>query len=299
MGLRTGDVGSRLSNVIRNDRRRSRRVSTASLEGARDHARNQDGAVAPTERTTPPATATDLPPGVVASDVLWDETVGAGNYATAALPAGAVLRIVDTDGDACVHLVVHRARSTAERVNVADTVKVQWQAYLGPGAVLLSDMGRVMMTITADTSCRHDALCGSTSASVGAGRYGGTGLHSGTPTVRELLTVGGAKHGLTPRDLPTGINLFKSAVVGADGSLRLDGSPAPDRSVELRAEMDVVVLLANVPHPLDERPAYTSSTVRATAWRGVRTMVGDATRDSSPERRRAYENTDELLLGAP
>ncbi|HEU4839938.1 MAG TPA: urea amidolyase associated protein UAAP1 [Ilumatobacteraceae bacterium] len=270
-------------------------MSTASLEGARDHARSQDGADAPTQRTVPPATAAALPPGVATSDVVWDETLGGGNYATAELRAGTVVRIVDTAGDACVHLVVHNAQATAERLNVADTVKVQWQAYLGPGAVLLSDMGRAMMTLVADTSGRHDALCGAASAAAVQQRYGQSGIHTSTPTARELLTVGAAKHDLTPRDLPTGVNLFKSATVAPDGALRFDGAAAPGRHVDLRCEMDLVVMLANVPHPLDPRPVYTSSAVRITAWRGARTAVDDPLRAVSPERRRAYENTDELL----
>lgn len=273
-------------------------MSTANLEGARDHARNQSGAGAVTQRTIPASAATDLPPGVGAADVLWDETVAAGNYATRELPAGAVLRISDRDGDACVHLLVHNARSTAERVNVADTVKVQWQAYLGPGSVLLSDMGRALMTLVADTSARHDALCGSTSAARGRTRYGATGIHTATPAARELLTVGAAKHGLTARDLPPGINLFKSAVVDDDGALHLDGAPRPDTAVELRAELDVIVMLANVPHPLDERATYTTSTVRCLAWSGSPAAADDRFRRSSPERQRAYENTDDLLLGS-
>ncbi len=273
-------------------------MTTASLEGARDHARGLAGATAPTQRTVPAGAATGLRPDVVAADVLWDETVGAGNYATAELPAGAILRIVDSDGDACVHLVAYNAHASAERLNVADTVKVQWQAYLGPGVVLLSDMGRALMTLIADNSGRHDALCGTTSAAAGRARYGATGVHTATPTVRELLTVAAAKHGLTPRDLPTGINLFKGVGVGPDGSLRLDGAPRPHACIELRAEMDVLVMLANVPHPLDERSTYTSSTIRCTAWRRPRAGPGDPFRASSPERARAYENTDELLPGA-
>jgi urea carboxylase-associated protein 2 len=193
---------------------------------------------------------------------------------------------------------VHRAGGTAERLSVADTVKVQWQAYLGPGAVLLSDMGRALMTIVDDTSARHDALCGATSSSTARCRYGSSGIHSGTPTVRELLTVAGAKHDLAPRDLPTGINMFKAARVGDDGSVSLDGAPVPGVAVVLRAELDVVVMIANAPHPLDERSAYTSSTVRVTAWRGRRTTATEPQWSSSPERRRAYENTDELVRGA-
>ena len=96
------------------------------------------------------------------------------------------------------------------------------------------------------------------------------------------------------RDVPTGINLFKSAIVGSDGRLTLDGAPSPGSAIELRAEMDVVVMLANVPHPLDERTSYTSSTVRVTAWRGPITAPDDPQWSSSPERTRAYENTAEL-----
>jgi urea carboxylase-associated protein 2 len=268
-------------------------VTTANLEGARAHARSQVAGTAPTQRTIPATAAIGL--DVASDDVLWDERVGAGNYATAELPAGAILRILDADGDACVHLLVHNARATAERLNVADTVKVQWQAYLGTGAVLLSDMGRALMTIVADNTARHDALCGSTSAATARARFGATGVHSDAPTVRQLLTVAAAKHGLGPRDLPTGINLFKSAIVGADGSLRLDGAPRPGGCVELRAEMDVLVMLANVPHPLDGRAAYASSTVRCSAWRHPRAGADDPFRGSSPERARAFENTDELL----
>ena len=272
-------------------------MSTASLQGARDHARAQGGATATTQRTLPASSAVDLPPGVDAADVLWDETIAAGNYASHELPRGAVLRIADADGDASVHLVVHNARASAERLSVADTVKVQWQAYLGPGAVLLSDMGRALMTLVADSSARHDALCGAMSAQMAATRYGRSGVHSSTPTARELLTVAAAKHGLTARDLPTGVNLFKSALVDDNGTLRFAGSPRPGAAVDLRADLDVIVMVANVPHPLDERPAYTASTVRLTAWSATHPGPDDPLRASSPERQRAYENTDDFLAG--
>jgi len=272
-------------------------VSTASLAGAREHARSQAGTTALTQRTIPAGSAVDLPPGVAPADVRWDETIAPGGYASHELPRGSILRIADDEGDACAHLVVHHARATAERLNVADTVKVQWQAYLGPGAVLLSDMGRALMTIVADTSARHDALCGAMSALVGAARYGATGIHSAAPTVRQLLTVAAAKHGLSGRDVPTGINLFKSAVVADDGALRFDGAPRPGTAVELRADVDVVVMVANVPHPLDDRPAYTTSVVRLTAWAATHPGLADPWRTSSPERQRAYENTDDYLAG--
>ena len=173
-------------------------MSTASLHGAREHARSQLGTTAVTQRTIPASDAAGLPAGVDAADVIWDETVGPGNYASHELPAGAVLRLADDDGDACLHLIVFNAARPSERINVADTVKVQWQAYLGPEAVLLSDMGRALMTIVSDTSARHDALCGSASPTVVSTRYGASAIHTATPSVRDLLTVAAAKHGLDP-----------------------------------------------------------------------------------------------------
>jgi hypothetical protein len=58
--------------------------------------------------------------------------------------------------------------------------------------------------------------------------------------------------------------------------------------------MDVVVLLANTPHPLDEREAYASSTVTISALPATRPPV-DAMRTATPERERAFLNTDEVV----
>jgi len=271
-------------------------LNTASLEGARDHARSQAGAVAQTQLTIPASAAAGLPEGVSKATVIWDETVGAGGYTSRRLPRDGVVHIADEVGDACVHLVVFRADNPAERINVADTVKVQWRAYLGAGAQLLSDMGRVLMTIVDDTSQRHDALCGCSNRQGNDRRYGDGGIHGRHPNGRDLLVVAAAKHGLERRDVPTGVNLFKRARVGDDGTLRFDGEPAPVTAVTLRAEMDVIVALANVPHPLDPRPAYLASTVRCTAWRATR-PDDDPFRATSPERLRAVESTEDLLLG--
>ena len=110
--------------------------STATTTGARDHARAQAGTIADTQPTVPASSLADPPPGVAAADVLWDEVIGAGGYATQSLPRGTRIRLVDVDGDACAGVMVHRADHPAERLNVADTVKLQWQAYPGPGYLL-------------------------------------------------------------------------------------------------------------------------------------------------------------------
>jgi urea carboxylase-associated protein 2 len=264
--------------------------STATLESARDHARSlADGEAAGV--TIPATSATDLPGGVSATDVIWDEVVPAGGYAVRRIPRETMLRLCDIDGDACVALVLHRADHPVERLNVADTVKVQWQAYLGAGSVLLSDMGRVLATIVEDTGGRHDALCGCSSPT------DGTGAWTDTPNGRDLLCLGLAKHGLARRDLPPNVNLFVEVRVDEDGGLQHRPAVAPGAHVTLRAEMDLLVTLADVAHPLDDRTGPHVTPVRVTAWRPGTPASDDGARESTPERRRAFENNDELLAG--
>ncbi|MGE3619739.1 MAG: urea amidolyase associated protein UAAP1 [Acidimicrobiia bacterium] len=266
--------------------------STATTQGARDHARAMAGTVVAAMPTIPPADAVDLPEGVAPSDVLWDEVVAPGGYTSVTLPRGGHLRLVDLDGDACAGLLVHRADRTSERLNVADTVKVQWQAYLGPGSLLLSDMGRVLAALVADTSARHDALCGTSTRAGNATRYGDGGVDGPCPNGRDRFAVALAKHGLSRRDVAPNLNLFKGAPVAADGSLSFDGEPRPGAAVTLRAELPLLVTVVDVPHPLDPRPDYTVTPLRVTAWRGRPAGPDDPARRAGPEAERAYLNTE-------
>ena len=163
-------------------------------------------------------------------------------------------------------------------------------------------MGRVLMTIVADTSARHDALCGAHDrARRTSARYGDGGVHG---RHAERPRAAGRRRGQArPRaraTSPTGINLFKRRRVGDDGALQLRRRRrGPARHVELRAELDVIVLLANVPHPLDDAARRTrGSTVRV---HGVaRPRTGPSTTRCGRRRPSAsgrFENTDDCLAG--
>lgn len=268
---------------------------TDTLAAAREHARRQAAEHDRLTITMPPQSATDLPEGIDASQVIWHEVIPPRGYASQRLPRGAHLRIDDTDGDGCVAVVVHRADQPAERLNVADTVKVQWQAYPAEGTLLLSGMGRVLASIVEDSSGRHDALCGCTNQ----GSVEGSGAWTPAPSTRDLLCLGLVKQGLERRDLPPNLNLFAAVRVLEDGTLVLDPTPAPGAHVTLRAEMPLIVTLANAPHPLDDRPEPSVTSVRCTAWRTPEhgPSTEDPLRTATPERERAFLNTDaELAL---
>jgi urea carboxylase-associated protein 2 len=264
---------------------------------AREHARAQAGTVVRAMPTIPASAAQDLPPGVRSSDVLWDETLAGGDYAARVLKRGTRLRLTNVGGDGCVGFLAFNADRPFERLNVADTVKVQWNAYLGEGNLLLSDMGRVLLSITRDTCGRHDTFCGASTAKSNAAKYGTGANYSSFPNARDRFLIGLLKHGLGKKDIPANVNFFKNVRVEADGGLTfVERSSKPGDAVELRAEMNVLVVLANVPHVLDPRTTYTCADVRATAWRGPVTAEDDQIRNASPENLRAFQNVEDYFL---
>lgn len=259
---------------------------------ARAHARAQGGTVTDAMPILPPI-ADDLPAGISADDLLWEERIAGGGYASRRLARGSRIRLIDVDGDACASILIFNAEMPTERLNVADTVKIQWNAYLGAGKLLLSDMGRVLMSIEADDAATHDAFCGASNAASNIRAYGDSGNWSAFPNARDRLLLGVAKHGLGRRDVHPCINLFKGVRIVQGGSTVLDIGPfAPGRAATLRAEMDVILVIANCPHALDTRP-WQVTPLRATAWRGAPAGDDDPIRNATPEGRRAFLNVDD------
>lgn len=266
-------------------------ASTANPYGARDHARAMAGTRVEAMPTVP-AQALDAD-----GPVVWEETIAAGGYASRRIARGSRLRLIDLHGDACASVLLFNAENPLERLNVADTVKVQWNGYLGAGRLLLSDMGRVMMSILEDTAGTHDTFCGASNEASNARKYG-DGKNYGThPNARDRFMLGVAKHGLGRKDVHPCINFFKEVRIAEDGTTVPEVGPfAPGRQLVLRAEMDLIVVLANCPHVIDPRPDFTVTPLRATAWKGEVTPVGDPVRNATPEGQRAFLNTEDYYL---
>ena len=270
-------------------------MATATTYGARDHARAQHDTRVETMPLLPASTFPQPPDGVRASDLVWAETVAGGNYTHKVLARGTELRLTDSTGNACAHLLLYVEGRPWERLNAADTVKVRWNAYLGEGALLLSDQGRVLASVVSDTSGRHDALCGTSTAARNTRRFGDGSPQGPSPAGRELLKLAALKNGLEPRDLPASVSFFQGVRVSPDGDLEFTGPSGPGGEVVLRAEQPLTVLIANVPHPLDPRPRFVSGPLGVLAWRARPTDPGDALWDATPEGRRAFLNTADHL----
>ena len=217
--------------------------------------------------------------------ILARETIPGGWYFYGRLGAGESLRIVNGGGRASVAVVAWNARDTSERLNHADTVKVQWTAALRKGRLILSDMGKVLFSIAQDTSGAHDALVGGSTAASNLKKYGAERRNA-----RDNFRLAAAKMGLGPADLPQPVVLF--APVGVDAQGRFVWNEARRTAgdfVDLRAEMDVLFALSNTPHPLDPAPDYAPGEVETIRFR-LPTPLDDYCRTGSPEAVRAFQN---------
>jgi urea carboxylase-associated protein 2 len=239
----------------------------------------------------PASSSPFAPDDVDPDDLTWSETVAPGGYTSKVLARGTRLRFTDVTGDACANVLLLSAIAPWERLNVADTQKIPWQAYLGDGHPLLSGDGRVLATIVADDSGHHDAFCGTTSDAWNVRKYGEAAPEGPSPSGRGLLTLAASKHGLGPRDLAPSVSFFQGVRVDPDGGLRWLGSAGPGTSVDLLAEQPLIVLAANTAHPLDPRAEFTVGPLRVHAWRSTPTGRDDERFTATPELHRAYLNT--------
>jgi urea carboxylase-associated protein 1 len=205
---------------------------------------------------TPPA------PGRTVSD----EVLEARAPWAAVVKAGDILRITDLGGNQAVDCLFYNAADTVERYSAADTIVAQGNILLREGSVLRSTEGNPMVTVTATTCAFHDTIGGACSRESNTLRYGHHTLHQHA-CVDNFLTAG-APYGLGLRDLTGNVNWFMNVPVAADGTLGIvDGISAPGLHVDLRAEMDVLVLISNCPQINNPCNGFDPTPVGLTVYR--------------------------------
>jgi urea carboxylase-associated protein 1 len=196
-----------------------------------------------------------------------DETVPAGEPWMKRLTRGQVLRIVDLEGNQAVDTLFYNAHEPLERYSLMHTIQAQGALYLTVGTRLMSSEGRPMMTIVADTCGRHDTLGGACACESNMVRYAieKRPMHSCRDSF--LLAIAQDEQGLSKRDIVSNINFFMNVPVTPEGKLTFeDGISAPGKYVELRAEMDVTVLVSNCPQLNNPCNGYNPTPVRMLVW---------------------------------
>lgn len=162
------------------------------------------------------------------------------------LRAGDTLQIVDLEGNQAVDCLFYCADDTAERYSAPETITAQGSIFLTAGTVLQSNEGNPIATVVATTCERHDTIGGACSKESNSLRYGHHTVHQHACV--ENFLAEGSRWGLTKRDLVSNINWYMNVPVDPDGSLGIvDGISAPGLTVDIRAEVDLIVLVSNCP----------------------------------------------------
>ncbi|MDH4567026.1 urea carboxylase-associated family protein [Pseudomonas sp. BN414] len=197
---------------------------------------------------------------------VYRAVIAAGEPFMTEVKAGQTLRLLDLEGNQAVDTLFYSARNPRERYDVQRTLRRQNRVYLSAGSVLYSNLGNPMLTITADTCGRHDTLGGACAQESNTVRYAldKRYMHSCRDNFLRASLHDGR---LTKRDISANINFFMNVPVTPDGGLTFeDGISAAGKYVELKAHMDIIVLISNCPQLNNPCNAYNPTPAEVLVW---------------------------------
>lgn len=180
---------------------------------------------------------------------------------------GQTLRIEDSYGQQAIDTLFYNAEDHSERYSSQDTMREQGAAYITTGTRIVSNEGRVMLTMTADSCGRHDTSAGACSCESNTVRFGhGTKyLHA----CRDNFVLEVSRHGMGKRDVVPNINFFMNVPIEPSGEMTIvDGISAPGDYVELKAEMGVLLVISNCPQVNNPCNGFDPTPIRVLVWDG-------------------------------
>lgn len=202
------------------------------------------------------------------ADAVFDFEHSAGTPWMHEVKKGQIFRIVDLEGNQAVDTLFYNAHDTEERYSLIHTMLAQGNIYIGVGTQIMSSENRPMLTVTADTCGRHDTVGGGAcSCESNTVRYAleKSFMHS----CRNSFMLGIADHPakLQKRDVVSNINFFMNVPMTPAGRLTFeDGISGPGKYIEMRAEMDVIVLISNCPQLNNPCNGYNPTPLRYLIW---------------------------------
>lgn len=198
----------------------------------------------------------------------YREVVPAGDYFMQEVKAGETVRILDLEGNQAADTLFYKAGDPSERYSAMDTIREQGNVYLTTGTRLISNEGNVMLEIVADTCGRHDTLGGACATESNTVRYALEKKCMHACRDSWMLAVAeNEQFAMSKRDITHNINFFMNVPVTAEGGLTFeDGISAPGKYVELRAAMDVIVLISNCPQLNNPCNGYNPTPIEVLIW---------------------------------
>lgn len=227
--------------------------------------------------------------------VIYQDTIPGASHWSMVIPAGKVLAVTDIEGGANVSMLFYNPHNLLERYNAPDTLKCQHTFKLTHGHCLYSDMGRIFCSIVRDDTNWIDSVGGVANKQKVAEKWGERNYQSDRnawlQNGHDSLLVEVAKYGLGKRDLAANINIFSQVKTNDDGDLSFvpNHSKAGD-TVELRFEMETLVVFTTCPHPMNPASEYPNRPVSIALSEAPAMTDDDKCLNSSDENGRGFEN---------
>ena len=240
-------------------------------------------------------------PDIPEAKIRFRDVVPGGSSWSHVLKRGTTLRLIDPQGGANVSALFYNFELLLERYNMADTLKAQHVACLTQGCALYSDMGRILVSIPNDTSGWHDTISGCSNAGIVTHKHGESSFQEHRNrwhrNGRDSFLVELGKYGLGARDLVANVNFFSKVVVQHDGAMLFDPRHGkPGAFVDLRAEMNTLVILNTCVHPLAPAGPYDPRPVHLVVSTSRPPGPDDVVRRFRPENARGFINTERYFL---
>lgn len=228
-------------------------------------------------------------------DVLYQDRLPGGAHWSMLMRKGTTLRLIDEHGGANVGMLFYNPENPLERYNAPDTLKCQHTFKLTKGHCLYSDMGRIFCSITEDTVGWHDTVGGNLTNAALEAKWGVKNYqqfrNDWTISGEHAFLVELAKYGLNKRDMAANLNLFSCIKTDELGNLTYveNHSKAGDY-VDLRFEMDTLVLLHTCPHPMNTAASYPKKPVIYQIRTAADVTEDDLCLNACAENQRGFEN---------
>lgn len=234
--------------------------------------------------------------------LLYQDRLGGGCHWSLRMRRGTALRLIDVEGGANVGMLFYNPENLLERYNAPDTLKCQHTFKLTRGNCLYSDMGRIFCSITEDSLGWHETVCGNSTRAIVQRKWGDASYQEQRNDWHtngyDSFLVELAKHGLGKRDLAANVNFFSKVEVDGAGNLKyVDAHSRAGDHVELRFEMDTLVVLHTCPHPLAASGPYPRRAVEYHIRAAEPVADDDFCRNLRPENQRGFANNRIYHLG--
>jgi urea carboxylase-associated protein 1 len=203
-------------------------------------------------------------------DATYRYVIPAGEPWIRELHQGDVLRIVDLRGNQTADTLFYNAHDYSDRYSAQNTIRTQRNIYLSTGTRLISTASNVLLTIVADTCGRHDTLGGACAAESNMVLYALDQRHMHACRQNFVKAAMEWGHGLSKRDISSNIGFFRNVPVTPKGSFAFEeGISAPQKYVEMRAEMDVLALISNCPQLNNSSNEHDPAPIEILIWNGI------------------------------